>query len=43
MIKGVLLDKDGTLLEFHSTQHYIQAALLACLKADHQVPDPLLQ
>ena len=43
MIKGVLFDKDGTLLEFHSTQHYIYATLLACLKDDHQVPEPLLQ
>jgi phosphoglycolate phosphatase len=43
MIKGILFDKDGTLLEFHSTQHYIYAALLACLKDDYQVPDPLLQ
>jgi phosphoglycolate phosphatase len=43
MIKGILFDKDGTLLEFHSTQHYIYAALLACLKDDYQVPDPLMQ
>ena len=43
MIRGVLFDKDGTLLEFHSTQHSIYAALLACLKDDHQVPGPLLQ
>jgi phosphoglycolate phosphatase-like HAD superfamily hydrolase len=43
MIKGILFDKDGTLLEFHSTQHSIYAALLACLKDDHQVPDPLLK
>jgi phosphoglycolate phosphatase len=43
MITGVLFDKDGTLLEFHSTQHFIYAALLACLKDDYQVPGPLLQ
>jgi phosphoglycolate phosphatase-like HAD superfamily hydrolase len=43
MIKGILFDKDGTLLEFHSTQHSIYATLLACLKDDYQVPDPLLQ
>jgi phosphoglycolate phosphatase len=43
MIKGVLFDKDGTLLEFHSTQHTIYAVLLACLKDDYQVPDPLMQ
>jgi HAD superfamily hydrolase (TIGR01509 family) len=43
MIKGILFDKDGTLLEFHSTQHYIYAALLACLRDDHQVPSPLMQ
>jgi len=42
MIKGILFDKDGTLLEFHSTQHYIYAALLACLKDDYQVPDSLM-
>ena len=38
MIKGVLFDKDGTLLEFHSTQHYIYATLLACLK--DELPGP---
>ena len=43
MIKGVLFDKDGTLIEFHSTQHSIYAALLACLKDDYQVPEPLVQ
>ena len=43
MIKGILFDKDGTLLEFHSTQHSIYAALLACLKDDYQVPEPLLR
>ena len=43
MIKGVLFDKDGTLLEFHTTQHYIYATLLARLKDDYQVPEPLLQ
>jgi len=43
MIKGILFDKDGTLLEFHSTQHHIYAALLACLKDDYQVPDPLMR
>jgi HAD superfamily hydrolase (TIGR01509 family) len=43
MIKGVLFDKDGTLLEFHSTQHSIYAAVLASLKADFRVPDSLLR
>jgi len=43
MIRGILFDKDGTLIEFHSTQHSIYAALLACLKDDYQVPDPLMQ
>jgi phosphoglycolate phosphatase-like HAD superfamily hydrolase len=43
MIKGVLFDKDGTLIEFHSTQHFIYAALLAGLKDDYQVPEPLVQ
>jgi phosphoglycolate phosphatase len=43
MIKGILFDKDGTLLEFHSTQHYIYANLFTCLKDRYRVPDPLLQ
>jgi|GEM_PF-2740546 len=43
MIKGVLFDKDGTLLEFHSTQHSIYSAVLASLKADFRVPDSLLR
>ena len=43
MIKGVLFDKDGTLLEYHSTQHHIYATLLACLKDDYRVPEPLLR
>jgi len=43
MIKGILFDKDGTLIEFHSTQHYIYATLLACLKDDYQVPELLAQ
>jgi len=43
VIKGILFDKDGTLLEFHATQHYIYATLLACLRDDYQVPDQLMQ
>lgn len=43
MIEAVLFDKDGTLLEFHSTQHHIYAALLVALQDDHQVPDQLLR
>ena len=43
MIKGILFDKDGTLLEFESTQHHIYTALLAGLKDDYRVPEPLLQ
>jgi phosphoglycolate phosphatase len=43
MIKGILFDKDGTLLEFHSTQHYIYANVFTCLKDRYQLPDPLLQ
>ena len=42
MIRGVLFDKDGTLLEFHSTQHSIYAAVLARLRDDHEVPEPLV-
>jgi len=43
MIKGILFDKDGTLLEFHTTQHYIYANVFTCLKDRYRVPDPLLQ
>ena len=43
MIKGILFDKDGTLLEFQSTQHSIYATLLACLRDDYQIPEPLLR
>jgi phosphoglycolate phosphatase len=43
VIKGILFDKDGTLLEFHSTQHYIYANVFTCLKDRYRVPDPLLQ
>jgi phosphoglycolate phosphatase len=43
VIKGILFDKDGTLIEFHSTQHHIYATLLACLRDDYQVPDLLLR
>ena len=43
MIKGILFDKDGTLLEFQSTQHSIYTTLLARLKDDYRVPDPLLR
>ena len=43
VIRGVLFDKDGTLLEFHTTQHSIYATLLACLMDDYQVPDPLMR
>jgi phosphoglycolate phosphatase-like HAD superfamily hydrolase len=43
MIKGILFDKDGTLLEFHSTQHSIYAKVFACLEERYQLPDALLQ
>lgn len=43
MIKGVLFDKDGTLLEFQSTQHFIYGALLSCLRDDYEVPGPLVR
>jgi len=43
VITGILFDKDGTLLEFHSTQHYIYANVFSCLKDRYRVPDPLLQ
>ena len=40
MITGILFDKDGTLIEFHATQHSIYAAVLAHLKDDYQVAPP---
>lgn len=43
MIKGILFDKDGTLLEFHSTQHYIYANVFTGLKDRYRIPDLLLQ
>ena len=43
MIKGLLFDKDGTLLEFHSTMHHIYTDVLACLQDRYQVPELLLQ
>jgi len=43
MIKGILFDKDGTLLEFDSTQHYIYANVLSNLKDRYQIPDLLLR
>ena len=43
MIKGILFDKDGTLLEFHSTMHHIYTDVLACLKNRYQVPEELVQ
>jgi len=43
MIKGILFDKDGTLLEFHSTQHYIYSSVFTCLQDRYRVPGPLLQ
>jgi phosphoglycolate phosphatase-like HAD superfamily hydrolase len=42
MIKGILFDKDGTLLEYHSTQHSIYAGVLDVLKVEYQVPEALL-
>lgn len=43
MIKGILFDKDGTLLEFHSTMHNIYTDIFICLKDRYLVPDLLLQ
>jgi len=43
MIKGILFDKDGTLLEFHSTMHNIYIDIFICLKDRYRVPDLLLQ
>lgn len=43
MIKGILFDKDGTLLEFNSTMHHIYTDVLTCLKNRYQVPEPLLK
>ncbi len=43
MIKGILFDKDGTLLEFHSTMHHIYTYVLNYLKDRYCVPELLLQ
>jgi len=43
MIKGILFDKDGTILEFHSTMHNIYTDIFKCLKDRYRVPDLLLQ
>ena len=43
MIKGILFDKDGTLLEFHSTMHHIYANVFNSLKDRYGVPELLLQ
>lgn len=43
MIKGILFDKDGTLLEFNSTMHHIYANFFTCLKEKYRVPELLLE
>ena len=43
MIKGILFDKYGTLLEFHATMHYIYANVFTCLKDRYRAPDLLLK
>ena len=42
MIKGILFDKDGTLLEFHSTMHHIYTNVFTYLKDRYNVPELLL-
>ena len=43
MIKGILFDKDGTLLEFQSTMHHIYTNVFTHLKDRYSVPELLLQ
>ncbi len=43
MIKGILFDKDGTLLEYNSTMHHIYANVFCHLKKRYQAPTLLLQ
>jgi phosphoglycolate phosphatase len=43
MIKGILFDKDGTLLEFHSTMHHVYTNVFTYLKDRYSVPELLLQ
>ncbi len=43
MIKGILFDKDGTLIEFHSTMHHIYTTIFKGLENRYHVPEVLLQ
>lgn len=43
MIDGILFDKDGTLLEYHSTMHHIYTDFFADIKDRHFVPESLMQ
>lgn len=43
MIGGILFDKDGTLIEFHSTMHHIYTNIFASLKGRYRIPELLLQ
>ena len=43
IIKGILFDKDGTLLEFPSTMHHIYTNVFTCLKDRYSAPELLLQ
>lgn len=42
MIKAILFDKDGTLIEFNSTMHSIYCNVLIYLKAQYAIPDSLV-
>jgi len=43
MVKGILFDKDGTLLEFNSTMHHIYAKIFCTLEERYQVPEVLVE
>lgn len=43
MIKGILFDKDGTLLELQQTMHHIYVAVFKEIGGRFLVPEPLLQ
>lgn len=43
MIKGILFDKDGTLLEFNSTMHYIYSNVFISLQRRYNVPDSFIE
>lgn len=43
MIAGILFDKDGTILEYHSTMHHIYTDFFADIKERYALPDLLME